>query len=640
MKKHENKAVSAILAIIMICCAFIGIPITANAANSQFDVSGEVYSFDEDTAYTFSTASPDGREIARGSLSVSGVSVKKVDHNGFIGFSVDKVYTEEVDYNLTFTYTFSSAYTNTADENWHLIEDSGKKVDMISLGEKIKNGAVILQTSKDGKVWVTTETLTNAFADGNKFTYTTTDVQLVNGCYYRVIVAYELSRKVEPSKILFVSVDNYETKKYVEVYDFYVSEKNAQKVTSNGEMYDLGQAERTEKFDGYYGTQEMVQGKDPHYGWKLGQFRVGGYTEVRTDSSGNIVVLKNVGDQVVLWFDLFYSLDCLNNNPALSIESDSAGHDQFFQTPTQDFGHGALIIRKTDYNNHTDEPVVYKNYLEAVATVGANTMVDLFEEGDYEVALDYAVRNDKTVVFGQSILPGESHYRIYFKFSVRNANSMFYPRDVKNQSELSNGDITPNGFFLDLANSKYLQLNIVREVLKDGATGLTEDIRLNTVAKDGSTYTKDGVYTITVTNQYTGRSTTKTIYVGDNNILKAYMITGLSISEIQDRLAEGATIADDGTLIDPPTIPEIEPESETSEVAEDTVPVQPETIATQPTEYVPVTEQPAEDNIPPEAEVQNSGLPILPIFLAGIAIVIVAAIGFVVNQRKHKERKE
>lgn len=511
---------------------------------------------------------------------------------------------------------------------------------MISLGEKIKNGAVILQTSKDGKVWVTTETLTNAFADGNKFTYTTTDVQLVNGCYYRVIIAYELSRKVDPSKILFVSVDNYETKRYVEVYDFYVSEKNAQKVTSNGEMYDLGQAERTEKFDGYFGTQEMVQGKDPHYGWKLGQFRVGGYTEVRTDSSGNIVVLKNVGDQVVLWFDLFYSLDCLNNNPALSIESDSAGHDQFFQTPTQDFGRGALIIRKTDYNNHIGEPVVYKNYLEAVATVGANTIVDLFEEGDYEVALDYAVRNDKTVVFGQSILPGESHYRIYFKFSVRNANSMFYPRDVKNQSELSNGDITSNGFFLDLANSKYLQLNIVREVLKDGTTGLTEDIRLNTVAKDGSTYTKDGVYTITVTNQYTGRSTTKTIYVGDNNILKAYMITGLSISEIQDRLAEGATIADDGTLIDPLTIPETEPESETSEVAEDTVAAQPETIATQPTEYDPITEQPAEDNIPPEVEPQNPGLPILPIFFAGTAIVIVAAIGFVANQRKHKERKE
>jgi len=247
MKKHGSKAISAILAIIMICCVFTGIPITANAANSQFDVSGEVYSFDEETAYTFSTASPDGSETARGHFSVSGVSVKKADHNGFTGFSVDKVYTENEDYNLTFTYTFSPAYINTADESWHLIEDSSKMVDTISLGEKIKNGAVILQTSQKGKVWVTTETLTNAFANNNKFTYTTTDVQLVNGCYYRVIIAYELSRKVDPGKILFVSVDNYETKKYVEVYDFYVSEKNAQKVTPNDEMYDLGQTERTKK---------------------------------------------------------------------------------------------------------------------------------------------------------------------------------------------------------------------------------------------------------------------------------------------------------------------------------------------------------------------------------------------------------
>ena len=76
------------------------------------------------------------------------------------------------------------------------------------------------------------------------------------------------------------------------------------------------------------------------------------------------------------------------------------------------------------------------------------------------------------------------------------------------------------------------------------------------------------------------------------------------------------------------------------EVAEDTVAAQPETIATQPTEYGPITEQPAEDNIPPEVEPQNPGLPILPIFFAGTAIVIVAAIGFVANQRKHKERKE
>ena len=47
-----------------------------------------------------------------------------------------------------------------------------------------------------------------------------------------------------------------------------------------------------------------------------------------------------------------------------------------------------------------------------------------FEEGDYEVALDYQITKDK--LFDQS-----SHYRIFFKFSVRNGNCMVYPLDVK-----------------------------------------------------------------------------------------------------------------------------------------------------------------------------------------------------------------
>lgn len=70
---------------------------------------------------------------------------------------------------------------------------------------------------------------------------------------------------------------------------------------------------------------------------------------------------------------------------------------------------------------------------------------------------------------------------------------MFYPRDLVTQSELYNNAITPNGFYLDLANSKYLQLSIVREVLKDGATGLSEDVRFNRSAKDGDSYSDEGI---------------------------------------------------------------------------------------------------------------------------------------------------
>jgi len=125
---------------------------------------------------------------------------------------------------------------------------------------------------------------------------------------------------------------------------------------------------------------------------------------------------------------------------------------------------------------------------------------------------------------------------------------MVYPFDVTTKAELTNSSITENGFYLDLAKSRYLDINIKKEVLKEGAEGLTEDIRFNKPAKDGDKYTEEGIFTITVSNRYTDQLTTKTIYVGANKVLKAFVTTGLSIKEINNLVSKGAEIADDGTI--------------------------------------------------------------------------------------------
>ena len=125
---------------------------------------------------------------------------------------------------------------------------------------------------------------------------------------------------------------------------------------------------------------------------------------------------------------------------------------------------------------------------------------------------------------------------------------MVYPFDIVTGSELTNSSMTENGFRLDLAKSRYLKINLKREVLKDSADGLVEDTRFNGPAKDGAEYTDEGIYTITVHNEYTGQLTTKRIYVGTNNVLRAHMTTGLSIPEINDLVAQGATISTDGTI--------------------------------------------------------------------------------------------
>lgn len=318
--------------------------------------------------------------------------------------------------------------------------------------------------------------------------------------------------------------------------------------SSSSLKYYIGSVVNTGKNNGY-SESHMLDEDDPHYGWTLGNFFVEGYTSTVTDKDNNPIFLKNVGDKVGLYFNLEQDINKLNGQTQLTISEDKNGYDKIFGVQKQNFGRGTLIIRHTDYQNKTGESVVYTNYLEAKATQGADTKVELFEEGDYEITLDYEIKNNPRKVLGVSIFPSYTNYRISFKFSVRNGNCMVYPFDVATGDELTNTSITESGFRLDLAKSRYLDTNIKKEVLKEGANGLTEDTRYNQPAKDGNEYTEEGIYTITVTNRYTEEQTVKKIYVGTNDLLKAYVTTGLSIQEIEKQIANGARINSNGTIL-------------------------------------------------------------------------------------------
>ncbi|WP_347375448.1 hypothetical protein [Dorea sp. YH-dor228] len=325
---------------------------------------------------------------------------------------------------------------------------------------------------------------------------------------------------------------------------------NANANSSN--VYYLGEVVNAGKDTGFSENNEITK-KDPHYNWTLGSFSVNGYTRVITND-GNPIFLKTVGDEVVLDFQLEQDIDALNNDKSLMIANDKKAYDNLLYKDETAFGRGALIIRKTDaYQNKKGTSQLYTDYLSGVK-VGANTQVEICEEGDYEVALDYSIRDKKITVpfIDKTIRSTYNDYKIYFTFSVRNGNCMVFPFDVATGEELTNKAITENGFYLDLAKSRYLEINVKKEVLREGATGLTEDVRFNKPASDGEKYTDEGIYTITVSNPYTEEETVKKIYVGTNSVLKAYMTTGYAISDIQSLLKDGATIDDDGNI----TIPE------------------------------------------------------------------------------------
>ena len=273
-----------------------------------------------------------------------------------------------------------------------------------------------------------------------------------------------------------------------------------------------------------YSKKNPIKKNDPNFGWQLGGFCVSGYTERKTDNDGKMVFLKTTGDTVILSFKLYQNINQLNGNKQLSINNDKNGYDESLGVEKQDFGKGTLIVEQVDYQNKKKDVHPYTNYLAATAKKGVDTEVQVCEEGDYTVALDYEIKNDKRVLFGKSILPSYTNYKMLFKFSVRNGNNMVYIFDSLTGNELTNKSVTDNGFKIDLAKSRFLNVNVKRSIIANGV----EDVRLNEAARDGESYTEEGIYTITSVNPNTNDETVKKIYVGNDPKIVEFAETGFT----------------------------------------------------------------------------------------------------------------
>ena len=620
-RKFKRIFVTAIAFILLISC-MLGSTV-AYASNTSLLVSSNVYDLDKDSHYIIGEASPSGT-TAIGTLSINGDVRTSSEVNSFPAYEISNG-------NASLTYKISSGVFNRAEEEWHIIDDKTKKVNGLTLDEDILSGALILQTSLDGVTWTEDILMTDIFgdeADTDGF-YTTKDVQLQNGCYYRVIVAYKMERRLEDSKILFVTTKNYEYKQVAEVYEFYAFCETDETSPDATPMKKLGSKINTGKDNGYSGN-EPIDKDDPHYGWDIGYFYVNGYTRETATADQTPVFLKNVGDKVTLWFHLSEDITKLRGNEFLTISEDTNGYDRDFEIEQSNFEHGTLIIQYTNSQGETQEPIVYTDYLAANARTGANTKVQLFEEGDYVVSLDYEIKS-MGGAFNQ--FASYTNYKMMFKFSIRNGNCMVYPFDSLTGAELADNAITENGFKLDMAKSKYLTIDVQRSVLVVGTDGyLTEDIRFNRPAKDGETYTSEGIYIFKVTNLYTGETTTKTIYVGSNSYLRALSATGMSIAELNAEIEKGAIVHEDGAV---EVIAPIEPETANPPAETDSEPTP--TITEEHTDDVPAnTKEPTVD-ISTAVDEQPQELNVVPFVIGAIVIVLIASV-FVANKRKKAYR--
>ena len=592
---------------------------TAYAANTSLAVSANVYDLDKDSHYVIGEVAT-SKSAAIGTLSINGDVCTSSEADSFPAYEISNG-------NATFTYKISSGVLNRAEEEWHIVDDKTKKVNGLTLDKDILSGALILQTSLDGVTWTDDVLMSDIFgekANTDGF-YTTKDVQLQNGCYYRVIIAYKMERRLEDSKVLFVTTKKYEYKQVAEVYEFYAFCKTDETSPDTTPMKKLGSKINTGKDNGYSGN-EPIDKDDPHFSWDIGYFYINGYTRETVAADQTPVFLKNVGDKVTLWFHLSEDITKLNGNEFLAISEDTNGYDRAFEIKQTNFEHGTLIIQYTDSQGETQEPIIYTDYLAANARTGANTKVQLFEEGDYVVSLDYEI---KSMGGPLNQIASYNNYKIMFEFSIRNGNCMVYPFDSLTGAELADNAITENGFKLDMAKSKYLTIDVQRSVLIVGTDGyLTEGVRFNRPAKDGETYTSEGIYTFKVTNLYTDENTTKTIYVGSNSYLRALSATGMSIEELNAEIEKGAIVRENGTI---EVIAPAEPEP--TKPSAETDPEPTSTVTEEPTDDVPAnTEEPTVE-VSADADERPQELNVAPFVIGAIVIVLIAS-AFVAIKRK------
>lgn len=501
IKKYIRHAVIATSVMLGVCA----VPMCVGA-EERYEVPGLLYDFDRDSNYNYQKEEmyiETNNDNTVGSFSVSG------------DFYIDDTKEIPTFYvnsgSVGFNYEFDKTLFNVDIDEWHIGDDGKRTIAGSKVNKKIGHGAILLQSSKDGEKWQDEVFLTDLFNEENETDtmsfFETSDIQLINGCYYRVVVAYMKEMRTKEVKVL---KDKYDYKKYAEVYEFFVQNDPANpinaitpdvtpKITDLGELYNTGK-------DNGFSEKNALEEDDPHYGWDLGEFSVNGYTRSATDDNGKMVFIKNVGDKVTLWFHLMQDIEKLNGNEKLLISEDTNGYNKELQTVKTNLKHGALIISYTDYTNKTQAPIIYTNFLEASTSTGADTRVQLFEEGDYKVVLDYEIL-DKS-----GIKKEYTNYEISFEFSVRNGNCMVYPFDLETGAELADNAVVSEGFRLDLAKSRYLEIDIKREVLNEGKC--ETDTRFNAPAKDGAEYTDEGIYTFKVKNLYTNETTVKKIYVG------------------------------------------------------------------------------------------------------------------------------
>ena len=199
----------------------------AFAANSRNYLHPTIYELPDGSDYSYSGSSAvqtfSYGKRSMGNLYVFGDLTNESTFNGWTAYSTTG--------DVSFGISYDGSYQTKDKDAWNLESDDGKVVNGISVPKKVKSGVIIVQKSPDKITWENACDPINDFFSDNKSGkdgfYTASETEVMNGIYYRIIIAYTMTHRIDSKSVMyFFSDDEYEQKECVEVYEFYVSSNN------------------------------------------------------------------------------------------------------------------------------------------------------------------------------------------------------------------------------------------------------------------------------------------------------------------------------------------------------------------------------------------------------------------------------
>lgn len=545
-----------------IILTFLGVLFFASAESAllaqgvtlqKYPLIGTVYEFDtDDSAYEVDAAesAPEGKPA----LPLGRTDKIKTIGQLFLQGNVTKWKKNEKDIlsfelvnesPLMLTYKYDSSLAKASETDYHLSNDRSSTVNHLELENKIGRGAFILQTSPDGEHWtVVTEAtdLTQSVLLGSSDGDMLNKIQLINGWYYRIWVAFQVEKAEKTGSWWNKIRSGTSYKKYLVVYEFKAGYKQPTDEFSP-KKYCYGKDHTRKAKDNTYGEFEPMENGDFQYGWELGDFCLSGFAGKDED------VYERERKRVKLSFELKQDITRLNGQADLSVTRDKNGSDRKFETLPHDMKHGELLVKHKNALGQIQPVIHYTDFLAALAYPNAQTTIDFVEEGEYEVHLNYALKRKSFNPIGNT-----QYYQLSFSFKIVNGNCMPFIRENQTLNELE-GDVVlaPSGFQISTGGAHFVKLEAQWYALYQDKNRLETNIKRHWTIGNGNKITDEGLYIITASCR-NNKKTVKTVLVGKSKEINAYKryftIDRLhTLAEINKQLQKGYyAIADDGEI--------------------------------------------------------------------------------------------